>query len=154
MRRFIATIIVAGVAAVGLAGITAARAGHGHHSCTSCTSSCTTCTPECRGEWEEKKSKKPAYSMTCEYQCVRGFDPWRAPSPECRCRPGCGDVIVKKKFFKADGCETVERVPKYHVVMVPDEDECSGCTGCCGGHDHGAAHWNPLSFLHRAASAW
>jgi hypothetical protein len=87
--------------------------------------------------------------MKCEYACVRGRDPWHAPPPECRCHPPCGDVIVKKKFYKTDGPEKIERVPKYEVKMVPAEP-CD-----CAGHDEPRlCWWNPVAFLHRCASWW
>jgi len=108
--------------------------------------SCTggpTCVPACRATWDEKKSSKPKYSLKCEYACVRGRDPWHAPPPECRCRPPCGDVIVKKRLYKADGPETVERVPKYEVRMVPAEP--CGCAACRAPQ---AADWlHPLRLL-------
>jgi len=122
-----------------------ARAG-----CTGCTGGCQECIPACSGTWDEKKSTKPVYSMKCEYACVRGRDAWHAPPPECRCHPPCGDVIVKKKFYKVDGPEKVERVPKYEVKMVPVEP-CD----CATGHDESRlCWWNPVAFLHRCASWW
>jgi hypothetical protein len=118
--------------------------------CTGCTGGCQECIPACSGTWDEKKSTKPVYSMKCEYACVRGRDPWHAPPPECRCHPPCGDVIVKKKFYKVDGPEKVERVPKYEVKMVPVEPrDCATC------HDASRlCWWNPVAFLHRCASWW
>ena len=102
---------------------------------------CQACVPACKGSWEEKKSKKTVYSMKCEYACARGYDCWCSESPECRCSPPCGSVFVKKKVYKADGDEKVERVPKYEVTMVPEEPcECARCRGVCW--------WNPLSVLH------
>jgi hypothetical protein len=123
-----------------------ARAG-----CTGCTGGCEKCVPACSGTWDEKKSTKPVYSMTCEYACVRGRDAWHAPPPECRCHPPCGVVIVKKKFFKVDGPEKVERVPKYEVKMVPAEP----CDTCNHGRSEGRpCWWNPLAALHRCTSWW
>ncbi|NCA10332.1 hypothetical protein EBR56_00735 [bacterium] len=111
--------------------------------CVSCTGdSCRACVPACTATWDEKKTKKTNYSMRCEYACVRGFDGWHAPPPECRCRPPCADVIVKKKLHKAEGKEKVERVPKYEVQMVPAEP--CGCVACRHGH---VAGWNPLGWL-------
>jgi hypothetical protein len=50
-------------------------------------------------------------------------------------------VIVKKKLYKADGAEKVEKVPKYEVTMVPAEPcDCGRCSGVCW--------WNPLSLVH------
>ena len=118
--------------------------------CTGCTGGCTECVPACRGSWEEKKSSKPVYTMTCDYAGTRGGDPWHAPSPECRCQPPCGEVIVKKRFYKTDGPATIERVPKYEVRMVADEPcDCRSCQG--GG---GVCWWNPFEFLRQCGSRW
>jgi hypothetical protein len=98
------------------------------------------CVPACRSEWEEKKVKKPVYSMKCEYACTRAAEPWHTGSPECRCSPPCGDVHVKKKLYRVEK-ENVERVPKYAVKMVPAEP-CAGCAECR------VCWWNPFSILH------
>lgn len=118
--------------------------------CAGCTGGCQECVPACSGTWDEKKTSKPVYSMKCEYACVRGRDPWHAPPPECRCHPPCGDVIVKKKFYKTDGSPTVERVPKYEVKMVPAEP-CD-----CAAHRDapGPCWWNPLALLPRLGAWW
>ncbi len=119
---------------------TAARAEDRSCSCTD-EPPCQACQPACKASWEEKKSKKTVYSMRCEYACTRGYDCWCAESPECRCSPPCGKVIVKKKLYKADGAEKVEKVPKYEVTMVPAEPcDCGRCSGVCW--------WNPLSLVH------
>lgn len=99
--------------------------------------------PACKATWDEKKSSNPWYSLKCEYACVRGFDSWHAPPPECRCSPPCGDVIVKKRLYKADGPEKVERVPKYEVQMVPAAP--CGCAACRG--HHGGDWLHPLRLL-------
>lgn len=111
-------------------------------SCTSCTGGGPCCEPRCRASWDEVKTKKPAYSMKCEYACTRGRDSWHAPEPDCRCSPPCGTVYVKKRLYKLEGEEKVERVPKYEVDMVPTE--ACGCRTCCGG---GTCWWNPLHLL-------
>jgi len=98
------------------------------------------CTPECKSSWEEKKTKKPQYSLKCEYSCARAAEPWHTGSPECRCRPPCGNVSVKKKLYKTEK-EKVERVPKYEVQMVP-ADPCAECHACR------VCWWNPFSILH------
>jgi len=98
------------------------------------------CVPECRSAWEEKKTKKAVYSMKCEYACTRAAEPWHTGSAECRCRPPCGDVRVKKKLYKTEQ-EKVERVPKYTVKMVPTEP-------CDGGDECRVCWWNPFSILH------
>jgi hypothetical protein len=129
-------LLVAGPAA-----IKAASCDCGHVSCTG-AGGCQECVPACKATWDEKKTKKPNYSMKCEHACTRSFDPWHTPPPECRCSPPCGDVIVKKRLFKTDGPEEVERVPKYEVAMVPaDPCECAAC------RRHEAGWWHPLRTL-------
>ena len=108
----------------------------------SCTGGAGGCEPRCRGTWQEKKTKQPAYEIRCEYACARGRDPWHAPDPACRCRPPCGQVYVKKRLYKSAGEETVERVPRYDVTMVPAE-RC-GCAACRGA---GSGCWDPLGIL-------
>lgn len=111
-------------------------------SCTSCTSCGSGCEPQCRASWNEVKAKKPVYSMKCEYACARARDSWHAPEPDCRCNPPCGNIYVKKRFYKVDGKETVERVPKYEVEMVRSEPcECSRCSG-------GGGWWPLFSLFH------
>jgi hypothetical protein len=145
MRRPIMILLAS--LAVGLLSraIPASEPDCGHSTaCVSCTGdSCRACVPACRGTWDEKKTKKTNYSMKCEYACVRGFDAWHAPPPECRCNPPCGDAIVKKKLYKADNAEKVERVPKYEVQMVPAEP--CGCAACR--RDRHGPGWDPLSWL-------
>lgn len=121
-----------------------------------CTGGCGECVPACRGTWGEKKSSKPVYSMKCELACVRGGDSWHAPPPECRCHPPCGDVIVKKRFYKADGPEQVEWVPKYEVAMVPVEPPRERCDHCAAtaGRSTQQGWWSPFDFLHRCAAWW
>lgn len=139
MRRLILTIVMMGV---GIAASVLRAADCGHVSCTD-EAACPACVPACKATWDAAKSKKPKYSMKCEYACARGFDPWHAPPPECRCRPPCGDVIVKKRLYKADGPEKVERVPKYEVQMVPAEPcDCVACRG-----RDGTCWWHPLRLV-------
>lgn len=139
-------ILLVGLAA-GLAGsaLPASEPDGGHAAgCVSCTGEvCQACVPGCKAEWEENKTKKPLYSLTCEYACVRGRDPWHAPPPECRCSPPCGDVIVKKRLYKADGAEKVDRVPKYEVQMMPAEP--CGCAACR--RDRRGPGWDPIRWL-------
>jgi len=148
MRRtwnhLLASALLATLAAAAVA-TSRARAG-----CSGCTGGCQECVPVCSGTWDEKKSSKPVYSMKCEYACVRGRDAWHAPPPECRCHPPCGEVIVKKKFYKTDGPEKVERVPKYEVKMVPTEP----CDATPCRDDSRLCWWNPLALLHRCTSWW
>lgn len=101
------------------------RAYAGVPSCTSCGGDCVPC---CRGTWEEKKTKDTEYDIQCEYACARGRDAWHAPDRECRCHPPCGQVYVKKRLYKSEGEEQIERVPKYEVNMMRD-DRC-GCSAC------------------------
>lgn len=97
--------------------------------------------PACQASWGEVRTTAPKYSIDGEYACVRGYDCWCARGPECRCHPPGGKVIVKKKLYKADGDEKVEKVPKYEVKMQPSEPcDCARCQGVC--------FWNPLAVLH------
>jgi hypothetical protein len=132
--------LVASIALVLPALATIALAADQACSCTD-ESPCRACTPACKATWEEQKSKQTVYSMKCEYACARGYDCWCAESAECRCSPPCGKVIVKKRLYKADGAEKVEKVPKYEATMVPAEPcDCARCSGVCW--------WNPLSVIH------
>jgi hypothetical protein len=120
----------------------AADCGCGHVSCSG-SASCPVCVPACKATWGEAKTRKPRYSMEFEYACVRDRAPWRSPPTECRCSPPCGKVIVKKRLYKADGTEGVERVPKYEVEMVPVEPcHCSSCTGRSP-----LCWWNPAHWI-------
>jgi hypothetical protein len=154
MKRTTPSPSLIAVLAAGLlaAGLTA----HALAGCTGCTDGCQECIPACRGAWSEKKSSKPVYSMACEYACVRSRDPWHAPPPECRCHPPCGTVIVKKRFYKSQGPERVERVPKYEVTMVPVETPCAACSHDSPSGDRTAqgGWWRPLDFLSRCAAWW
>lgn len=107
--------------------------------CLSCTGYCV---PRCKASWDETKTKKPVYSMKCEYACARGRDSWHSPEADCRCTPPCGKVYVKKRLYKTDGPEKKERISKYEVEMVPVEP--CGCGDC--GHG-GLCWWNPLNLF-------
>ena len=101
---------------------------------------CEASVPACRSTWDEKKTRKPSYSLKCEYACGRAAESW-CRGGDCRCSPPCGSVYVKKKLYKQPGEEKVEKVPKYEVEMVPAEPcDCPRCCGVCW--------WNPLSVLH------
>jgi hypothetical protein len=144
MKRITLAAILGCIVACCLADPPAANPSYSATSCTD-TGIRQECVPACKATWDEKKSSKPTYSMKCEYACTRGRDSWHAPTAECRCSPPCGDVIVKKRFYKTDGAETVERVPKYEVQMVAAEPcNCASCTG----HDR-LCWWNPLNLLRR-----
>lgn len=85
---------------------------------------CTTCKPK----WEDKKTKKPSYSMKCSDECVRGVDAW--------CDHGCcaeetspfANVFTRKKLFKKDE-DKVERVLKYELTQTPPAcpPPCNAC---------------------------
>jgi hypothetical protein len=142
MRRIRAATLAVIVSLAGMPHGGAADCGCGHVSCTG-SGDCPACVPACKATWDEAKTKKPKYSMKCEYACVRGRDSWHAPPPECRSSPPCGDIIVKKRFYKTDGPEKVERVPKYEVEMVPAEPcHCAACSGVSP-----LCWWNPLSWV-------
>jgi len=141
MRRVVRRSLIVLAAWMGGVGPATADDACRHVSCTD-GDCCQGCVPACRATWDEKKTKKPKYSMKCEYACTRGFDPWHTPPPECSCSPPCGDVIVKKRLYKTDGPEQVERVPKYEVTMVPaDPCECAAC------RRHDPDWWHPLRTL-------
>ena len=108
---------------------------------------CTGCNPRsegvpaCNSSWKETKTKKTKYTMTCEPACARAAECFCTEPAECRCSPPCGQIYAKKKLFKQPGEETVEKVPKYEVKIVPGEPcDCARCSGVCW--------WNPLSVLH------
>jgi hypothetical protein len=127
-------------------GLAASRAGDGgcchSHGCTH-AGGCRACVPACSATWDEVKTKKPTYTMTCEYACARGRDSWHVPPPECRCCPPCGNIYVKKRFYKADGEEKVERIPTYEVQMVPAEPcDSAACRRGCR-----VCWWNPFSLV-------
>ena len=147
MKRIACAGLLGILAACCLEGSRAADPSCGAVSCTDIGVRCT-CVPACKATWDEKKSAKPKYSMKCEYACARARDPWHAPDPECRCTPPCGNIYVKKRFYKTDGEEKVERVPKYEVQMVH--------APCAGESCHGPARpcwWNPLRLL-TACGGW
>ena len=111
--------------------------------CTNCTNHAASppCEPACKSSWDEKKSTKTKYTMTCEPACARAAECFCTEPAECRCSPPCGQIYTKKRLYKQPGEETVEKVPKYEVKMVPAEPcDCARCSGVCW--------WNPLSVLH------
>lgn len=79
-----------------------------------CGSDCTICRPK----WEDRKTKKPTYSMKCEPECVRGFDAWcdHGCCPECS--PPAVGVFTKKRLMKQED-DKVERILKYDLVRTP-----------------------------------
>ena len=140
-------LCLAFLAAFGIGAFIASSSGAdcdcGRQNCATCidSSACKPCVPSCKSSWDEAKTKKPKYSMKCDYACARGYDCWCSDPAECRCCPPAGKVYVKKKLYKADGEEKVEKVPKYEVKMVPAAPcDCATCCGVCW--------WNPLSIIH------
>jgi hypothetical protein len=113
MKRLITTACLACLTFVATAEIHTAPAAE----CCSC-SGCPTCTPR----WEDKKTKKPKYTMKCDDECVRGFDAWcdNGCCPE-NTSP-CGEVFTKKKLFKREE-DKVERVLKYDLTKA----DCQPC---------------------------
>jgi hypothetical protein len=135
------------LAIVGLAACAAnskaADCACGGPTCTNCVeqAACQPCEPACKSSWDEKKTKKTKYTMKCEPACARAAECFCTGPAECRCSPPCGRIYTKKKLYKQPGEETVEKVPKYEVKMVPAEPcDCARCCGVCW--------WNPLSVLH------
>ena len=134
---------VVGLLLVSLAG-GIVLAGHGH--CPAKGDGCTGCdqcsVPACQSSWTEKKTKKPKYSMKCDYACERAHECWCTGPEACRCSPPCGKVFVKKKLFKEE-TEKVEKVPKYEVKMVPaapcNQPDCKECHRLCW--------WDPLGLF-------
>lgn len=117
-------------------GMVAANAGEGCSSCSGCVDG--GCVARCKARWDEAKTKKPEYSIRCEYACDRAHDPWHAPDPDCRRHPPQGRLYVKKRLYKTEK-EEVERVPKYDVETVA-APTCS-CDDCSGGDPF---RWDPL----------
>jgi len=136
-RNSFAIAGVALIAACAAAGSRAATCGCGHTSCTG-AAPCPQCVPACKSSWDEKKTKKPKYSVKCDYMCERAHESWHTGPVECRCSPPCGEVFVKKKVFKTEE-EKVEKVPKYEVKMVP----ASACHACKQ-HDCCCPRWYDL----------
>lgn len=141
MSRLVACSLIVLAAWMSGAGLAAADEACHHLSCTA-GDCCQERVPGCKATWDEMKTKQPRYSMRCDHACTRSFDPWHAPRPECRCCPPCGDVIVKKRLYKTDGPEEVERVPKYEVAMIQAGPcECAAC------RRHEPDWWHPLRTL-------
>ncbi|NBW96514.1 MAG: hypothetical protein EBR28_07225 [Planctomycetia bacterium] len=94
---------------------------------------CTSCATTCAPRWEDKKTKKPKYSLKCDEECVRGFDAWcdHGCCPEDT--PPCAGVFTKKKLIKRE-VDKVERVLKYDLgkascipCNLPPCDACRPC---------------------------
>lgn len=78
------------------------------------TGGCATCKPK----WEDKKTKKPTYSMKCSEECVRGFDAWCDHGCCAEDTPPCAGIFTRKKLFKQEEDKT-QRVLKYDLVQAP-----------------------------------
>ena len=104
-----------------------------------CASGCrpsSQCVPACKPRYEEKKVKKPLYSMKCDYACYPDREPWHEDACDPEHNPPCGKIYIKKKLLKSEE-ETVEKVLQYDVVMVPAKQcRCSSCKPHCGDRWH------------------
>ncbi|RLS32280.1 MAG: hypothetical protein DWH79_07735 [Planctomycetota bacterium] len=100
--------------------------GCGKEGCTNCNPQ----VPSCKPKWEDKKTKKAAFTMKCDFECARPWEPYhQGHCCEEKTTP-CGEVYTKKKLFKTD-VEKVERVLKYEVVMKPAVPCCEPEPACC-----------------------
>lgn len=104
--------------------------GCGTTGCTSCTHQVPTCKPK----WDDKKTKKATFTMTCDFECTRPWEPYHQGNCCDEKTTPCGNVHTKKKLFKTEE-EKVERVLKYEVIMKPAAPCCEpepacGCFGC------------------------
>ena len=100
--------------------------GCGKPGCTVCSCQVPTCKPK----WEDKKTKKAKFTMKCDFECARPWEPYhQGHCCEEKTTP-CGDVYTKKKLFKTEE-EKVERVLKYEVVMKPAPPCCDPAPACC-----------------------
>jgi len=130
-----------------IAGLTACLATSNAADCCCEQPACTDCNPcsegvpTCKSSWDEKKTTKTKYTMKCEPACARAAECFCTGPAECRCSPPCGRIYTKKKLYKQPGKETVEKVPKYEVKMVP-------AAPCDSNHCCDVCWWNPLSVFH------
>ena len=101
------------------------------------TSGCTSCArkvPVCKPKWEDKKTKRAAFTMKCEWECVRPWEPYcQGPCCEEKTTP-CAGVYTKKRLYKTDE-ERCERVLKYDLEMKSAGECCDAapvrdCQGC------------------------
>ena len=143
MRQMCATLLaIAGLAAcVGISSAADCACGGPNGENGTNDTACLSCEPACKPSWDEKKTTKTKYTIKCEPACARAAECFCTGPAECRCSPPCGHIYTKKKLFKQPGEETVEKVPKYEVRMVPAGPcDCVRCAGVCW--------WNPLAVLH------
>lgn len=108
----------------------ATQAGCGKAGCTACEPK----VPVCKPKWEDKKTKRPVFSMKCEWECVRPWEPYcQGACCEEKTTP-CAGVYTKKRLYKSDE-ERCERVLKYELEMKPAGACCEAapvrdCMGC------------------------
>ena len=90
------------------------------------------CVPACKPRYEEKKVKKPIYSLKCDYACGPGRESWHEDACDPEHNPPCGKIYIKKKLLKREE-EKVEKFLQYDVVMVPAKPcSLSSCKPDCG----------------------
>ena len=111
-------------------GEAAKKEGCGQAGCTSCAAK----VPVCKPKWEDKKTKRPVFSMKCEWECVRPWEPYcQGACCEEKTTP-CAGVYTKKRLYKTEE-DRCERVLKYDLEMKPAGDCCDAapvrdCMGC------------------------
>ena len=104
--------------------------GCGQAGCTSCVRK----VPVCKPKWEDKKTKRPVFTMKCDWECVRPWEPYcQGACCEEKTTP-CAGVYTKKRLYKTEE-ERCERVLKYELEMKPAGDCCNAapvrdCMGC------------------------
>jgi len=126
-------------------GATSKGKGCGKPDCATCSCQVPTCKPK----WEDKKTKKATFTMKCDFECVRPWEPYhQGHCCEEKTTP-CGEVHTKKKLYKTEA-EKVERVLKYEVVMKPAPPCCEPAPACCclGCRCLGAAFQRVFSWCH------
>jgi len=119
--------------------------GCGNPGCTACIPRA----PTCEAKWGDKKTKKATFTMKCDFECVRPWEPYhQGHCCEEKTTP-CGEVHTKKKLYKTEA-EKVERVLKYEVVMKPAPPCCEPAPACCclGCRCLGAAFQRVFSWCH------
>jgi len=120
-----------------------APASCGRAGCTSCSRQVPVCTPK----WKDKTTKRPLFSMACEPECVRPWEPYcQGPCCEEKTTP-CGTLKTRKRLYK-EVEEHKERVLTYEVDWKPAPPCCPpppacDCLGCrCLGRTVGRLfHW-------------
>lgn len=111
-------------------GAAATKEGCGRSGCTSCARK----VPVCKPKWEDKKTKRPVFSMKCEWECVRPWEPYcQGACCEEQTTP-CAGVYTKKRLYKSEE-ERCERVLEYELELKPAGACCEAapvrdCMGC------------------------